>query len=170
MKIGNMADTGIARPGWSVADTPVAAADDLLRRYFADVASSFYGRPASDADVTAAMAEDPSDDLVPPNGLFLVARYRAERVGCVGLRLRSPGFAELTRMFIAPEARGLGGGPVLLAGAEERARQAGAHTLRLDTRLDLLAARRLYTKHGYQEIPAYSAGPHAQCWYAKELR
>lgn len=154
---------------WAVTETPVAAAADLLRRYFTDVAASFYGRPATDAEVTAAMAEDPSDDIVPPDALFLVGRYDGVRAGCVGLRFGPAGFAELTRMFVVPEARGRGGGPVLLAAAEEYARQRDVRTIRLDTRLDLLAARRLYSAHGYREIPAYSHGPYAQCWYAKEL-
>src|SRR6201999_2898110 len=63
---------------WSVE--PIKVTDpvdvDLLRRYFSDVAPSFYGRPASEDEVTAALAEDPSDDLVPPDGMFFVARYQ----------------------------------------------------------------------------------------------
>lgn len=63
----------------------------------------------------------------------------------------------MKRMFVVPDARGLGCGHVLLAAAEERAREHGMHTMRLDTRLDLLAARRLYTKHGYREVPPFGA-------------
>ncbi|HEX5401633.1 MAG TPA: GNAT family N-acetyltransferase [Pseudonocardiaceae bacterium] len=158
--------------GWTVARTlvhdPVVV--DLLRRYFTDVASSFYGRPATDAEVTAALAEDPSDDLVPPGGAFFVAHYQDIPAGCVGLRFGAAGFAELTRMFVTPEARGRGGSAVLLAVAERHAKLGEAHTMRLETRLDLVAARRLYTKHGYRPIPAYSTGPFAECWYAKDLR
>jgi ribosomal protein S18 acetylase RimI-like enzyme len=72
-------------------------------------------------------------------------------------------------MFVAPAARGTGGGGALLAAAERRAREQDAHTVRLDTRLDLTSARALYRRHGYQEIPAYSSGPYAQCWYGKDL-
>lgn len=32
------------------------------------------------------------------------------------------------------------------------------------------ADRRLYTRHGYRPVPAFSAGPYAECWYAKTLR
>jgi GNAT superfamily N-acetyltransferase len=157
---------------WSVAPTPVTdpVAVDLLRRYFADVATSFYGRPATDDEVTAALAEDPSDDLVPPDGMFFVASYRGTTAGCVGLLFGPAGFAKLTRMFVTPAARGHGGAAMLLAEAERHARLAGAHTMRLDTRLDLTAARTLYEKHGYRPIPAYSTGPFAQCWYGKDLR
>jgi GNAT superfamily N-acetyltransferase len=152
---------------WTVTPTPVTdpVAVGLLRRYFQDVADSWYGRPATAAEVDAALAEDPSDHLT----VFLVGHRDGTPAGCAGLALGRPGIAELARVFVAPEARGTGGGAVLLAAAERHARDHGAHTVRLDTRLDLTAARRLYTQHGYREVPAFSAGPYAQCWYAKQL-
>lgn len=151
---------------WTIAETPVTdpVAVGLLRRYFADVAGSWYGRPATDAEVDAALAEDPSDHLT----VFLVGRLRGTPAGCAGLSF-GPGFAELARLFVTPEARGTGGGPALLAAAERHAREHGAATIRLDTRLDLTAARHLYETHGYREVPAFSTGPYAQCWYAKQL-
>lgn len=158
------------RHGWSVLVTPVAdpVATDLLWRYFFDVASSWYGRPATGDEVARALAEDPSDDLVPPDGLFLVGRYHGVPSGCVGLRFGPPGFAELTRMFVVPEVRGTGGGTTLLAAAEQQT--TGQHTIRLDTRSDLTSARRLYETHGYRAVPAYSHGPYTEVWYAKQLR
>ncbi|HEY3750930.1 MAG TPA: GNAT family N-acetyltransferase [Pseudonocardiaceae bacterium] len=98
------------------------------------------------------------------------ARYQETTVGCVGLRFGPSGFAELTRMYVAPTARGQGGGAVLLGEAERQAGLADARTVRLETRLDLTAARTLYTKHGYREVPAYTHGPYAECRYAKDLR
>jgi GNAT superfamily N-acetyltransferase len=152
---------------WTVTRIPVAdpVAAGLLRRYFADVAGSWYGRPATAAEVDAALAEDPSDHLT----VFLAGYLAGEPLGCAGLSFPAPGLAELARMFVAPEARGTGGGPALLAAAERHAVEHGAHTIRLDTRLDLTAARRLYARHGYREVPAFTTGPYAQCWYAKEL-
>jgi hypothetical protein len=41
--------------------------------------------------------------------------------------------------------------------------------LRLDTRGDLVEARRLYARHGYLEIPAFSEGPYAEHWLGKTL-
>jgi GNAT superfamily N-acetyltransferase len=149
---------------WSVAEEPAEAAL-LLRDYFADVASSYYGRPATEAEVDTALAEDPSDDLA----CFLVGRYAGVPSGCVGLRLLEPGVAELTRMFVRPGARRTGGGHALLTAAEDAARTRGARVMRLDTRHDLLAARALYAAHGYAEIPAYSHGPYAEHWYEKRL-
>jgi GNAT superfamily N-acetyltransferase len=159
------------RRSWTVAETPVTdpVVTDLLRRYFLDIASSFYGRPATAAEADAAMVAEPSDDLVRPGGVLLVGRCGGEPGGCVGLRFGPPGFAELTRMFVLPDLRRRGGASVLLAAAEGAARAWGAHTVRLDTRLDLTEARALYSRHGYREIPAYSEGPYAQVWYGKTL-
>jgi GNAT superfamily N-acetyltransferase len=151
-------------PRWVISPEPVEATD-LLRDYFTDVASRYYGRPATDAEVEAALAEDPSDDLA----CFLVGRYEETPSGCVGLRMIGPGIAELTRMFVHPRARRTGGGHALLAAAEDAALDLGAHTMRLDTRHDLTEARALYAAHGYAEIPAYSHGPYAEHWYEKRL-
>jgi GNAT superfamily N-acetyltransferase len=156
---------------WKVTEVSVgdATVQDLLYRYLFDVASSYWGRPATTAEMTQVVADHPSDDLAPPGGLFLLGLYAGEPAGCVGLRFGAGGFAELARMFVAPEFRGRGGGAVLLAASEERARARNVHTIRLDTRQDLIAARRLYAANGYEEIPAYSEGPYAQCWYAKHI-
>ncbi|WP_305070623.1 GNAT family N-acetyltransferase [Micromonospora tarensis] len=88
--------------------------------------------------------------------------------GCAGLRWR-PDFAELTRVFVRPAHRGVGGGAALLAAVEQAARAAGAYRIRLDTRHDLVEARALYARHGYVEIPAYSRGPYAEHWFEKQL-
>jgi len=150
-------------PRWVISPEPVQAS--LLRDYFTDVASRYYGRPATVAEVDAALAEDPSDDLV----CFLVGRYDGVPSGCVGLRLIGPGIAELTRMFVHPRARRTRGGHALLAAAEDAALGLGAHAMRLDTRDDLVEARSLYAGHGYAPIPAYSHGPYADHWFEKHL-
>ncbi|MEV5712082.1 GNAT family N-acetyltransferase [Actinoallomurus sp. NPDC052274] len=149
---------------WAIGPEPVETAG-LLRTYFTDVASRYYGRPATEAEVDAAMAEDPSDDLA----CFLVGRYAGVPSGCVGLRLVSPGIAELTRLYVIPAARRTGGGRALLAAAEEAALRLGARVMRLDTRRDLVEARALYAARGYQEIEPYNHGPYADHWFEKHL-
>jgi GNAT superfamily N-acetyltransferase len=118
---------------WSVTDIPVAeaTAQDLLLRYMIDVSTSYQGRPPTDAELDTVLAQHHNDDLVPPAGFFLVARHDGEPAGCVGVRFGPAGFAELKRMFVAPGARGLGGGQVLLAAAEQRACTYGVRTMRL---------------------------------------
>jgi GNAT superfamily N-acetyltransferase len=146
---------------------PDAAA--VLRPYFTDIASRYYGRPATETEVDSAMAEDPSADLTPPTGAFLLGHRDGLVRGCVGLRVLTPEIAELRRMFVDPAARGEGGGEALLDAAEDVARTLGARSVRLDTRHDLVEARGLYAKHGYMEISAYSDGPYAEHWFEKHL-
>jgi GNAT superfamily N-acetyltransferase len=170
---GHDRDDGQVTTAWSVTDTPVtdATAQELLLRYLIDVSTSYQGRPPTDAEVDTVLPQHPhDDDLMSPAGLFLVARHDGQLAGCVGMRFGLAGFAELKRMFVAPHARGLGGGQVLLAAAEQRARSHDVRTMRLDTRLDLLAARHLYTKHGYRQVPPFRTdNPYSQCWYAKQF-
>jgi hypothetical protein len=45
----------------------------------------------------------------------------------------------------------------------------GASRVRLDTRHDLVEARRLYAKHGYLEIQPYSDNPYADHWFERQL-
>jgi len=91
-----------------------AAARQVLRAYFAEVASRYYGRPATDEEVAAAMREEPSDDLTPPGGLLLVAVQDGAVLGCAGLRLLPGGIGEVTRVFVMPAARRRGLGSRLL--------------------------------------------------------
>ncbi|PYC65726.1 GNAT family N-acetyltransferase [Micromonospora arborensis] len=128
----------------------------------------YHRRPALPGEVDEALAELPSNDLIDPSGLLLLAHHGADLAGCAGLRWQ-PGWAELTRVFVRPAHRGAGGGTALLAAIEEQARAAGADRIRLDTRNDLVEARALYARHGYREIPAYSRGPYAEHWFEKRL-
>ena len=152
----------------SLAPPDTDDAATLLREYMAEMVRRWHGRPERPAEVTEALAEMPSDDLAPPTGLLLLARHDGQLAGCAGLRW-CPGWAELTRVYVRPGHRGTGGGAALLAAVETYARAAGAHRIRLDTRADLVEARALYARHGYREIPAFTAGPYAQHWFEKLL-
>ncbi|MGC4858789.1 GNAT family N-acetyltransferase [Micromonospora sp. DT41] len=140
----------------------------LLREYMTEMVVRYYGRPDRPGEVDAALAELPSDDLTSPGGLLIVAHHGADLAGCAGLRWQS-GWAELTRVYVRPAHRGVGGGAALLSAVEQRARSAGVDRIRLDTRADLVEARALYARHGYVEIPGYSEGPYAEHWFEKRL-
>ena len=146
-----------------------AAAREVLRAYFAEVASRYYGRPATEEEVAEAMREEPSDNLAPPGGLLLVAVQDGEVTGCAGLRLLPGRIGEVTRVFVVPAARRRGLGARLLGELEARAREHGVATLRLDTRGDLVEARRLYARHGYTEARPFSHGPYSDHWFQKAL-
>ncbi|MGW2250565.1 GNAT family N-acetyltransferase [Kitasatospora sp. NPDC001660] len=160
---------------WTVAPADVTSDDALalLREYYYDVANR-YGRLHFGQDFTtevleAGLAETPSDDLAEPTGLFLIGRYAGVAQSCAGLRRLDATTVELTRVYVRPALRGTGGGARLLAAVDSAARALGAERIALDTRLDLVEARALYTRHGYREIPAYSSGPYAEVWYGKDL-
>jgi GNAT superfamily N-acetyltransferase len=70
-------------------------------------------------------------------------------------------------MYVADRARRRGLGRRLLEELESAALASGRTVLRLDTRGDLIEARRLYATHGYREVHAFNNSPYAQHWFAK---
>jgi len=157
---------------WTVAPESFGTSDAaLLRRdYYDEVASRYWGRPATAAEIDEGLADDGVEQLTPPTGQFVVGRYEGKPAGCAGLLLTDVRTADLTRVYVRPEFRSTGGGGLLLAAIEEAARALGVCQVRLDTRNDLVEARGLYTKHGYLEVPAFNQGrPYAEHWFAKEL-
>ncbi|WP_424213956.1 GNAT family N-acetyltransferase [Streptomyces sp. BI20] len=158
------------RRPWSIAaeDVHGAVAITLRGAYYAEVASRYWHRQITAAELAEGMAE-PVDDLIPPVGTFLVGRLEGTPMACAGVRMLDADTAELTRVYVAPAARGTGGGSALLTRVEDSARALGATRVRLDTRTDLVEARALYARHGYEEIPAYNDSPYAQHFFEKHL-
>src|ERR1017187_5882981 len=117
----------------------------------------------------SAVARPLSPKFSLPHGLFLLAYGEQGLIGCGGLRLLPAGIGEVTRLFVMPGARRQGLGALLLDELEGAARAWGLSRLRLDPRGDLVEARRLYARHGYVEVPPFSAGPYAEHWFAKAL-
>ncbi|MEU9984886.1 GNAT family N-acetyltransferase [Streptomyces sp. NPDC050856] len=156
---------------WAVRPEPYDSPDAtaLRRDYYAEVAGRYWRRPATPAEVDDGLAGDGAERLTPPSGQFLVGRVAGAPAGCGGVLLLDAGRAELTRVFVRPSFRGTGGSGLLLAALESAARELGAHRVVLNTRLDLVEARALYTRSGYREIPAYCEGPYMEVWYGKEL-
>ncbi|WP_410656605.1 GNAT family N-acetyltransferase [Amycolatopsis sp. lyj-112] len=156
---------------WSFELTPAdhPDADLMLREYMDDVASRYYGRQATDKELEDALEEMHSRDLVPPTGAFLLARRSGVLAGCGGVRIVAPGISELTRVFLRHAERGKGGAALLVTAAEDAARDLGATVIRLDTRHDLVEARALYTRLGYDEVEPFNAEPYAEHWFSKSL-
>ena len=141
----------------------------ILWTYFHELVSRYQRRPGRAEEVEAAMVEYPDDDLIAPTGVFLLARKETTPVGCIGLRLRPNRVGQVTRMFVLPSERRQGIATRLLQELEAVARKYDVTRLELDTRHDLVEARRLYERYGFEEVPAFNAGPYAEHWFAKSL-
>ncbi|MFJ3584199.1 GNAT family N-acetyltransferase [Streptomyces sp. NPDC090127] len=164
--------SGSGTSGWSFLpeDVHTAEATALRRDYYDDVASRYWRRPATSAEIDEGLAGDGVERLASPTGHFLVGRYDGKPAACGGVLLLDPERAELTRVFLRHAFRGTGGAGTLLGRLEEAARDLGARRMVLNTRLDLVEARALYARHGYTEIPAYCEGPYMDIWYGKDLQ
>jgi len=100
----------------------------------------------------------PIDDAV-----FLVARLRGEPVGCGAIKLAD---SYIKRMWIAPQARGLGLGRRMLHELEQLSRTKVA---RLETNRALQEAIALYRASGYEEVAPFNNEPYAHHWFEKRL-
>lgn len=160
---------------WSVApepfDSPVAAA--LWRAYYTEVSDRWYllheGRTTDPGELEREVAAHTGGEFAPPTGVLLVARYDGEPGGTAGVRMIDATTGELSRVFVREDLRGKGGAPLLLTAAEEAARGLGARRLVLDTRGDLVEARALYARHGYEETAAHNDEAYAEHWFRKDL-
>ncbi|WP_435056546.1 GNAT family N-acetyltransferase [Streptomyces noursei] len=164
-----------AAPSWTVTAEPAASplALALLREYYTDVADRYYvlheGRRSTPREIDEGVAAYPSDALLPPHGVLLVARHGAEPAGCAGVRLLDARTAELKQVFVRPAWRGRGVAGRLLGAAEAAAVRLGAERIRLDTRLDLTEAVALYRRRGYVEIAPYHDDRYAEIFFEKRL-
>jgi DNA-binding MarR family transcriptional regulator/GNAT superfamily N-acetyltransferase len=110
-----------------------------------------------------------AEELTEPAGLLLVARLRSEPVGCGALKLHADAPAEIKRMWVAPEARGLGIGRRILHELEDHARARGVEIVHLETNRTLREASSLYRSAGYSEVAAFNDEPYAHHWFEKRL-
>ena len=130
--------------------TPESAA--LLWAYWTELTSRHLGRDATEPEIAATAAEYTSPYLVPPRGAWLVVRLEGRVVGGIGLRELEPGVGEVKHMYVLPESR-----------------RRGLHSLRLDTRRDLLEAIALYASQGYAKRPPFTSGEYVDHWFEKHL-
>jgi putative acetyltransferase len=146
--------------------TALAAAKELLREYGRFVAA----QPAIATFCARSLeqeAEGLPDSFIRLGGGSIVASCNSAWSGFVAWRalnqfgLAAPSLAwELKRLWIRPNARGLGLGRTLVNAVIDRARQAGKSQLLLDTAPQSMpAAYRLYLEMGFSECPPYNNGP-----------
>ncbi len=148
----------------SPADPATPEARHCIAAYFAELDERFERGFDPGASISAGDSE-----LVPPQGVLLVASIDGRPIGCGALKLHAGAPAELKRMWVDPSARGLGLGRRLLHELEHYARTRGVATVRLETNRSLLEAISLYRSAGYREVPAFNDEPHAHHWFEKDL-
>jgi DNA-binding MarR family transcriptional regulator/ribosomal protein S18 acetylase RimI-like enzyme len=135
-----------------------------IGQYFEELGRRFETGFDPERSIPAAEA-----DMTPPHGVLLVARLRERPVGCGALKFHPGEPTELKRMWVDPNARGLGLGRRLLRELERQAATAGSTAIRLETNASLTEAIALYRSAGYDEVPAFNDEPYAHHWFEKRL-
>jgi len=98
-------------------------------------------------------------DYVRPAGCLLLALYKGQPAGCVGLRKLSEGVCEMKRLYVKEHFRGLGIGRALTEAIIEEAGKIGYNYMRLDTVPAMEAARKLYVSLGFKQTSPYRYNP-----------
>lgn len=128
-----------------------------------------YDREEAGIDLDGEIAKGPPADLVPPNGLLLLALADGKPAGLGGVRHLDTDVAEVKSMYVAPAYRGTGLGRRILDRLDAIALEHGCRAVRLDTSDYLTPAVGLYRAAGYREVPAYNENPKADLWFERSL-
>ncbi|MBR0653485.1 GNAT family N-acetyltransferase [Roseomonas arctica] len=133
------------------APTDVAAVAALFEAYAASLPAGIGVQ-----DFSAERATLPGQ-YAPPGGALILARAaEGTPLGCVGLRSIGDARGEIKRLYVAPEARGLGLGRALLEAATRAAVGLGHGAIWLDSLPSMTAAQALYRAAGFRPIPRYN--------------
>jgi ribosomal protein S18 acetylase RimI-like enzyme len=159
----NDAGLGPSKIAFAVEDPASEDAMWCLSQYFRELDARF-----DDGFNPAESLPAEVEEIRLPRGMLIVARREGAPVGCGALKLHGA-WAELKRMWIAPDARGLGIGRRILLELEQRAIQNGASLIRLETNKTLVEAISLYRKSGYREVRAFNSETYADHWFEKQL-
>ncbi|KAF2122215.1 putative acetyltransferase [Lophiotrema nucula] len=81
-------------------------------------------------------------------------------IGCVAIRaFAPPNICELKRLYVMPEARGVGAGEELLKKAIDTAKELEYKEMLLDTLPSMVKARKKYIAAGFEEVEPYYESP-----------
>jgi DNA-binding MarR family transcriptional regulator/GNAT superfamily N-acetyltransferase len=149
----------------AVSDPTTADSRWCIEQYFAEPGERF----EAGFDPALSIPAD-AHELTPPAGLLRVAHLRGRPVGCGALKFHGRAPAELKRMWVSPDVRGMGLGRRLLRELEQDAASAGATVVRLETNRTLTEAINLYRQAGYREVDRFNDEPYAHHWFEKRIR
>ncbi len=96
-----------------------------------------------------------ADVLATQRAVFLAARRNGKLLGSIAFLIIAPGHAEMKRMFVRAEVRGIGLGRRLLNALEEIARHRRITRISLETGIKQSEAIGLYRASGYQDCPPF---------------
>lgn len=149
------------------ADTPALldAAREIFREYAHSLAVDL-GFQNFDAELAALPG-----DYAAPSGQLLLAYVDGELAGCGAMRAcigaDDANACEMKRLYVRPAFRRFGLGRRLAQALLDEARRAGYSAMLLDTLDDMEAARELYERLGFEEIPPYYYNPLPGAHYLK---
>ncbi|NTJ42269.1 GNAT family N-acetyltransferase [Agrobacterium larrymoorei] len=101
---------------------------------------------------------------------FFVARHEGRVVGCCALVEAGDGTAEIKRMFVDPEARGLKIGKRMMETLVDRGNELRLSAIRLETGISQPEAISLYRKADFVEIEPFAPYKHDPLSMFMELK
>jgi DNA-binding MarR family transcriptional regulator/N-acetylglutamate synthase-like GNAT family acetyltransferase len=149
---------------FEVVDPRSPGALSSMNAYFAELTMRF---PDGFESGDTLRADAPA--MRAPTGAFVVARSDDRTVACGGILRHADDTAEIKRMWVDLEWRGLGLGRRMLARLEEEIARLGYTRIVLDTNGTLTEAIAMYERAGYRSIERYNTNPYATRWFAKNL-
>ena len=149
---------------FSTVDATSAEAEWALTRYFDELDRRFAGGFKADEALSGA-----APSFNPPAGLFVIAKLGDAVAGCGGIEWIDEATAEIRRMWVDSERRGIGLGRRLLGHLEDEVRSSGRTRVVLDTNECLTEAISMYRSLGYTDIERYNDNPYAHHWFEKTL-
>ena len=96
----------------------------------------------------------------PPDGALLLACRDGDVLGCIALKRLAPGVAEIKRLYVVQQGRGLGVGKTLVTAILIEAARLGYREIKLDTLPHMTQAIALYRGFGFAPIAPYGSFPY----------
>ena len=114
------------------------------------------GGPVLRPEALAESSLDHLEEMLPPKGRLVLAHGEDGRLlGCGTLRWIRPDAVEMKRMFVRPEAQGLGLGKRLFEMRIEEARKMGCRAIYADTAKGNRPMLSIYERFGFSYIQRY---------------